>query len=391
MAGMKRAFAAALLLTAVRLYANCRASAPPSQYSVQFHGPECNSSAPCVQGAPIHFEIVPANGCYIPFYPGPCPPPYVIDECDTLTWDFGDGTAPTVVPGSGQVDHVFPKGGNFPISISIANAGGSTMIHGSAYVNAGPTTIVHFSQARYDVSEAAGTLAITLERSGDTSRPFTLNYVTSSWLANGDYDRNLEVINGPVSFAAGETTKQVVHHIKNDTVFLGDKESSVGVTTDGEVVMSGGPVETAIVHIADDEPGPEFTIDDVSVAEGDGEHTVDVPLHLSSPAGDSVYAWCVPHDGTARANVDYRPFGSTAVFNPGQTTATCQIKIIGNFIFENDKTLTISTDPVQGPVKVVRGNAVLTLKNDDAGADPAASSAAIVRGAAYPDREHIER
>jgi PKD repeat protein len=323
-----------------------------------------------VQNSAIHFSVVPANGCYIPFYPGPCPPPYVIDACDSLTWDFGDGTPPMVVSGSGEVDHVFPHAGEFTIYTTITNAGGSTTIHGSAYICASPVTVVHFSKSRYDVSETAGTLTITLERSGDTSRPFTLNYGTAPGTPNGQYVHNLEVINETLSFAAGETTKQVVHHVKNDNVFTGDFDTSVGVTSDGAVVMEAGLVETAIVHIADDEPGPELTIDDVTVPEGLGEHTIDIPVRLSAPAGDYVYAWCLPHDGTARANVDYKPFGSTAEFEPGQTTSKCQIQILGNFTVEADKTLTVTADPVIGPVKTVRGSAVVTLQNDDVAETP---------------------
>src|SRR5437764_5633825 len=197
---MKRVFIAVLLLAAVRLHANCRASAPPSQYSVAYQGPECTSSAPCVQGSSIHFAVVPANGCYIPFFPGPCPPPYVIDACDTLTWDFGDGTAPVSVSGSGAVDHVFARTGNLPIYVTIANPGGSTTIHGSAYVCANPPTYVRFSKARYDVSENAGTVTVTVERSGDTSRPFTIEYITA---AGAEFVRTLEVINTTISFAAG--------------------------------------------------------------------------------------------------------------------------------------------------------------------------------------------
>jgi hypothetical protein len=33
---------------------------------------------------------------YIPLYPGPCPPPYVIDACDTLTWMAGEIASATL-------------------------------------------------------------------------------------------------------------------------------------------------------------------------------------------------------------------------------------------------------------------------------------------------------
>jgi len=116
--------------------------------------------------------------------------------------------------------------------------------------------------------------------------------------------------------------------------------------------------------------GPS-TIDDVAVPEGNGEHTIDFPLHLSRPAADRVYIWCVPHDGSAHAGADFYDRGSAAIFEPGQTSATCQVTIIGNSIADLAKTFTVSTDPVQGPVTVKKGTALGTLINDDEAAAPA--------------------
>jgi uncharacterized protein YjdB len=87
---------------------------------------------------------------------------------------------------------------------------------------------------------------------------------------------------------------------------------------------------------------------------------------------ERVYAWCVPHDGTARAGTDFYLRGSAAIFEPGQTSATCQVTIIGNAIVEPAKTFTVSTDPVQGPVTVKKGTALGTLINDDEAPAPVA-------------------
>ncbi len=364
---MRRGFFLLLLLTAIRAVADCRATHPPSQYSLEVVSPACNSSAPCVVNKPVHFSLRPAAGCYIPFYPGPCPAPYVIDNCDTVTWNFNDGTPVKQVIGSGEVDHTFPATGNFTVNIDVQNAAGTGSMHGSAYVCADPPAIVRFSAARYDAGEAAGSVTVTLERSGDTSRPFTLNYVTAPGMKTGDYVRNLEVINEPVSFAAGEAAKQVTHRIRDDSVFLGDFEYGIGVVSEtGDAVMDAGPVTVTFINIKDDEPGPQLTMDDVTIPEGNGPQTVNVPLHLSSPAGDYVYVWCVPHEGSARAGTDFKFLGYSAVFDPGQTATTCQVQTIGNLAVEADKAFTVVADPVLGPVTVIRGSATVTLTNDDA-------------------------
>ncbi len=134
--------------------------------------------------------------------------------------------------------------------------------------------------------------------------------------------------------------------------------------------MDDGQVTTAFIHVVEDEAGPAFTIDDVTVPEGNGEHTIDFPLHLSMPAAEPVLIWCVPHDGTAHAGTDFYLSGSAAIFDPGQTSATCQVTILGNTIPEPAKTFTVSTDPVQGPVTVKKGTALGTLTNDDGAQSP---------------------
>lgn len=364
MTDMRRVFFLASLLLAIRAFADCAAQHPPSSYTVDFHAPACTSASPCLQGKPIHFSVTPRSGsCYIPFYPGPCPPPYTIDACDMLTWDFGDGTPKQTVAGNGNVEHVFPVAGSFEINVDIKNNGGTGSIHGSAYVCADPPAYVHFTKSDYDVSESGGTVTVTLQRSGDTSRAFTLDYNT---FPNGsEFVRNLEPLMTKVSFAAGETTKSIVHRVQDDSVFTGDSDHSIGVVSDGAVVMDGGPVTVSNIRVIEDESGAEFTIDDLTVPEGNGLHPVMFTIHLSRPATDRVYAWCVPHDGTAKGGTDFQVAGSTAIIEPGQTSATCKVDILGNSVPGSDKTFTVTTDPVMGPVTVKKGTALCTITNDD--------------------------
>jgi len=368
---MRRALLAALLLIAVRTFGDCGAPYPASTYAVDFHSPVCNAASPCVQNKPIHFSVGPlSGGCYMPLNPGACPPPYVIDACDTLTWDFGDGTPAAVVHGNGEVDHVFPIAGSFNVQVEIRGSAGAGTVRGFAYVCADPPAYVRFSQPVYNAPENGGSVTVTLERSGDLSRAFDLDYSTfPNWPA-GEFVKNLEPLATKVSFAPGQTTKTITHRVQDDAVFNGDSDHSIGVVSDGAAVMDGGSVTTAVIHVVDDEAGSEFTIDDVTVPEGNDEHTIDFPLHLSKAVADRVYVWCVPHDGSARAGTDFYYRGSAAIFEPGQTSASCQVTVIGNSIAELAKTFTVSTDPVQGPVTVKKGTALATLINDDEAAGP---------------------
>jgi hypothetical protein len=365
MSGMRRALLFSLLLLfAIRTFADCAAQHPASSYTVDFHRPACTSASPCLQGKPIHFSITPrAGSCYIPLYPGPCPSPYVIDACDTLTWDFGDGTPKQTVTGNGNVDHIFPVTGNFEIDVDIHNNTGTGSVHGSAYVCADPPSYVRFTKSNYEVSESGGTVTVTLQRSGDTSRAFDLDYST---FPNGsEFVRNLEPLMTKVLFGAGETTKTIVHRVQDDNVFTGDSDHSIGVLSDGAALMDGGPVTVSNIRVVEDETGPELSIDDLTVPEGNGQHPITFTIHLSKPATERVYAWCVPHDGTAKSGTDFRLAGSTMIIEPGQTSGTCTVDIFGNTVPGPDKTFTVTTDPVMGPVTVKKGLALCTITNDD--------------------------
>ena len=368
---MRRSILVTLLLFALRLHGDCSTSVRASQDSLDFHTPVCNAGAPCLQNHPIHFSLTPrAGGCSIPFYYGPCPAPYVIDSCDTLTWNFGDGSPLKVVAGSGEVDHVFTTTGSFTIIADIQNRAGSAMVHSGVYVCADPPAYVRFSQPAYNVAENAGSVTVTLERSGDLSRAFSLDYTTFPNWPEGPFVRNLEPLAMKVSFAAGETTRTITHRVQDDDVFNGDSSHSIGVLSDGAMVTETGPVATAAINVLENEPGAEFTIDDGVFSEGDAQHPVYFTLHLSRAVSDRVYAWCVPHDGTAVAGRDFLLLGSTAIFEPGQTVSHCQVDVLGNTAVQSDRTFTVTTDPVQGPVTVKKGTALATLIDDDVARPP---------------------
>jgi PKD repeat protein len=357
---VRRIVFVALQLCAVMVRADCSAGYVPSQYSVQLSAPACNASAPCMEKTPVYFSVGPRTGaCYVPFY-GPCRPvPYAIDACDTLTWDFGDGTPPEIVRGSGNVDHVFSRPGSYAINVSIQNAVGSGSLYGSAYICAGPPTFLRFTQKLYETTEDAGSVAVTLERSGDVSRAFTVDYSTLPG------SRKLEPMSTNLFFAVGETVKTIVHRVQDDAIFGGDADDVVGIRSDGAVVTGSGMVAIAKVRVLEDEPGPRLTIDDVTMAEGNGEQVIDFPLHLSMPATDRVYVGCTLVEGTAHAGVDFRPVNYTVVFEPGQTSAACRVRILGNSFAEGDKTFTVVTEPLIGPVSVKKRAALCTLLNDD--------------------------
>jgi photosystem II stability/assembly factor-like uncharacterized protein len=133
-------------------------------------------------------------------------------------------------------------------------------------------TIISFSQPSYSVNEGDGSLNITVNRSGDTTLPVTVDYATSDGgaslvpcaTANGKASAKCDFTDavGTLRFAAGETSKTFPLLITQDTYVEGPETLTIGLAnaTNGAALAS---PSTATVTINDDmtEP-PGNAIDD---------------------------------------------------------------------------------------------------------------------------------
>jgi hypothetical protein len=118
---------------------------------------------------------------------------------------------------------------------------------------------VQFGSSTYSVTEDCTTVAVTVNRVGDTSSPATVNYFTSDVTASARKDYNTAL--GTLRFAAGETSKTFAVLINEDSYVEGDETFSVNLI-DPLGTTLGGPV-IATVTINDDPAEPvQNPIDD---------------------------------------------------------------------------------------------------------------------------------
>src|ERR1041384_8313755 len=85
--------------------AACPNGAPGWIAEIATYCPDSRDADQSCANGPVSFEVVwrGAGG----FPPGKYFPPYQVQPCDSVTWDFGDGTTETVA-GSARVTHDFP-------------------------------------------------------------------------------------------------------------------------------------------------------------------------------------------------------------------------------------------------------------------------------------------
>ncbi len=225
------------------------------------------------------------------------------------------------------------------------------------------------------VTEGTDPYAIfTVSLSNASTAPVSVNLVLANGSALGggvDYGASLEVSTdggatwttaSSATIAAGSTSVLVRTPITDDALneaaetFTLTAIRTAGTTTNASV--------TGTATIADNDPKPTLTINDVIVNEGAGTATFTVLL--SAPSGQAVSVSYATSDGTAVVVNDYTAASGTLNFAPGVTSQTVTISIVDDLLFENSETFNVN---LSGAVNATLADnlGVGTIKDDGTG------------------------
>lgn len=270
----------------------------------------------------------------------------------TATINWGDGTpvsAGTVAAISGGFSvsgtHTYAAPGSYVTTIQIADDSGNfESATGTATVKALTTTAVTTSVTPSDfgqsvtftatVTSAAGTPGGSVQfKDGGVNlgAAATLNAggvatLTTSALATGTHTITAEYA-GSSTFAA-----------------------STGTLTGGQVVR----------------PLPTVSVNDATIAEGDsGSKTLTFTATLSAASNLTATVAFATASSSATGGVDYQNASGTITFNPGETSKTTSVTIVGDFENEFDESFAVNlSTPVNAALFDSVG--VGTIVNDDA-------------------------
>jgi hypothetical protein len=112
------------------------------------------------------------------------------------------------------------------------------------------SSFIQFSSASYDVNEDAGSVTITVTRSGNTAGTASVNYSSTdaSALKGSDYNAT----SGTLTFAAGESSKSFAVSIINDLVVEGPESFNLTLSNASNANLG---VSAATVNIVDNDRG----------------------------------------------------------------------------------------------------------------------------------------
>jgi hypothetical protein len=118
-----------------------------------------------------------------------------------------------------------------------------------------PVPAVHFSASTYSVNEKDGAAVITVTRTGDISRPVSVEYSTSGGTASerSDYTAAL----GTINFAAGESSKSFTVFVTDDALAEGPETLTLGLGNPTGASL--GSPSTATLTITNDDSASTTT------------------------------------------------------------------------------------------------------------------------------------
>ena len=267
----------------------------------------------------------------------------------------GDGTFQV------RQDTQFP---NNPVTVGGAivaadlNGDGNIDLVGGSYVS---NSVFALLNTGLPLIVPTTTLTVTLSKA--SSLPVIVDYTTVDGLAKAASD--YQATSGTLTFAPGQTTQ---------TITVRSRPDNIPEPTENFFLNLSNPTNATIgdsqghVTLLDDDggvPGPTMSITSASIPEGNaGVTNVVLTVSLSAPSAQIITVNYGTQDVTALANSDYGPVSGLLTFNPGTTTQTITVPIIGNTTPEPDKLLRVN---LSNPVNIVLANTHgdITVLNDD--------------------------
>ena len=182
-----------------------------------------------------------------------------------------------------------------------------------------------------DVDEGAGVITYTVSRTGTTGAA-TIEFATAGGTATAGSDYT--AANQTLSFAAGETVKNITVAITNDAVAEGNETVTVAVSN-----ASTGSIanNTATATILDNDQSIWSLASASNVDEGAGFITYTVSRTGATGAATIEFATA---GGTATAGSDYTAANQTLSFAAGETSKTVMVAVADDAVAESNETVT---------------------------------------------------
>jgi hypothetical protein len=192
------------------------------------------------------------------------------------------------------------------------------------------------------VAENAGTMTFTISLDSAAGVPVHVDYATSDNTATAGEDYT--ATSGTATITAGSTSTTVDVAVVDDAIYEGDETLNLDLTGEVNGTLSDSQGQGTI---AEDDAAPTISVDSPTAGEADGTMTFTVSIDAAAAVDTSVdYA---TSDGSATDGEDYTGQTGTATIAAGATSATVDVPVSDDALYEGDETLSLDlSNPVNG-------------------------------------------
>jgi acetyl esterase/lipase len=229
-----------------------------------------------------------------------------------------------------------------------------------------PPTGIGFSAAAYSASEGAGSVTLTLQRTGSTAGTSQVRWYPSPYSgASNGADFSAPVDGGTIVFGPGEAAKTLNITILQDSVFEGPEQFQILLELPVNASLDNN---TTTVTINDDDPGPVVSFAQTTATVHEYQSPVTVALQRSGDtAGSTAVNWAVT-SGSASTGLDFGDQTSTVTFGPGETSKNISVSIIDDNFPESTETFRILITvvaPVGTQVDGTKSDVTVSILDDE--------------------------
>jgi len=277
----------------------------------------------------------------------------------TLTFTPGATTQTITVPVVGdtlnELNETFTVNLSTPANATIATATGTGTIQ-----NDDAAPVLSINNVTQVEGNAPSNFAFTVTLSQASAQTVTVNFASADGTATtpGDYAAS----SGTLTFTPGATTQTITVPVVGDTINEPNETFTLTLSAPANATL-GTAIGTGTIQ--NDDAAPVLSINNVTQAEGNVPTNFVFTVTLSQASAQTVTVNFASADGSATAPADYTALSGSLTFNPGVTTQTITVPVVGDTLNEPNETFTVNlSTPANATIATATGTG--TIQNDDA-------------------------
>ncbi len=282
----------------------------------------------------------------------------------TVTWPDGDNAvkfvsvpiiADALVESSDENFSFVVSGATGGAEIDVATASATI-----ARDDAPPASLLTLSQSAITVSEGAGTVAVTVARTGTGAVSVVYYSAAVSASLTNDFGKE----SGVLGWAVNDTsTRTITIPIVNDAINEAAETFNIMLTGAGGGAVFGS--HAAVVTITDNDP-LQVGFSSASASANESLSSITLNVVRTGATTQTMSVNYATANGTATAGSDYATAGGTLTWLPGDPDVkVVTIPLSSDALREGDETFAVTLSNVTGGATIGTGTSTVTVVDDD--------------------------